>query len=208
MGRKNSFNPNALILLIITCVAVFTVFVAETLLEDKIAHNKQGSTIKLLEGLMPYPYDNDLLADKITITLPTYFGTQESATIYRAMLDEEPVGVVFSPIKASGYNAMIDIAVGIKEDGVITGVRILAHRETAGLGDGIDQDKSDWISSFTGRSLDNTEKQRWAVRKDGGEFDQLSGATLSPRAVIHAVQYTLNYYALNKDWLYSQQRIK
>jgi len=85
---------------------------------------------------------------------------------------------------------------------VITGVRVLGHKETEDLGDGIDQNKSDWIFSFDGRSLRNTEKALWAVKKEGGDFDQLSGATISTRAVIHAVEYTLNYYETNKERLY------
>ena len=92
----------------------------------------------------------------------------------------------------------MEIAIGIQYDGTLTGVRIRQHRETPGLGDQVHQDNSPWIFGFYGHSLTGTPREGWAVKKDGGVFDQLSGATSSQRAVIRAVEHTLNYYQANR----------
>jgi electron transport complex protein RnfG len=107
------------------------------------------------------------------------------------------------PVSTPGYKGKIKLAIGVSYDGVISGVRIIEHQETEGLGDNIDQDKSDWITNFNKRSLSNTSNDAWAVINDGGEFDQISGATISPRSVINTVKNTLDYYEIKRDNLYN-----
>jgi electron transport complex protein RnfG len=96
------------------------------------------------------------------------------------------------------------LLVGIHVDGSLSGVRVVAHRETPGLGDAIEEERSDWILGFTGKSLQNPSLQQWAVKKDGGAFDQLTGATITPRAVVKAVRQALLYYQDKKDALFAQ----
>ena len=148
-------------------------------------------TLPILEigaEVLPLEHDNDLPADRLSVDMPTYFGTDAATDVYRVRFGGEPVGVIFSPVRARGYNGMMELAIGIRYDGTLGGVRILQHRETQGLGDQVHQDNSPWILGFNGRSLANTPEDGWAVETDGGIFDHISGATSSQRAVLRAVE--------------------
>lgn len=106
----------------------------------------------------------------------------------------QPAGYIAS-LSSGGYGGPIRLLLGVDGTGAITGVRVLSHSETPGLGDLIEHSKSRWIDSFNGHSLANTSTQQWAVRKDGGEFDQFTGATITPRAVVTGVHHALNQIA-------------
>jgi len=136
-------------------------------------------------------YDNDLLADRIEVRDPELLGTDASVPVYRARLAGRPVAVIIESVAPDGYSGSIRLLVGVAPDGRLLGVRALQHRETPGLGDAIEERRSDWIRSFDGRSLGDPPPGRWKVRKDGGDFDQLTGATVTPRAVVAAVRNTL-----------------
>jgi len=181
---------------IIALVCSLIIFVTDMFTRERIALNKQMSAIRMIEAVMPLLHDNNLYEDRMEVA-------ELSTTVYRARQGERKTGLVFMPLSANGYNGKIEIAVGISYDGILTGVRIIEQRESDGLGDNIHQDKSDWINGFDQRSLLNTENKAWAVKNDGGDFDQLSGATISPRAVINAVKNILHYYDLNRDNLYN-----
>ena len=94
--------------------------------------------------------------------------------------------------------------IGVYADGTLAGVRVLAHKETPGLGDGIDEKHSPWILAFTGKSLENPLLDRWKVKKDGGVFDQFTGATITPRAVVKATQRFLEYVQTHQDVLFAK----
>jgi len=136
-------------------------------------------------------YDNDLLADRIEVRDPELLGTDASLPVYRARLAGRPVAAVLETVAPDGYSGSIRLLVGVTPDGRLLGVRVLQHQETPGLGDAIEERRSDWIRSFDGRSLGRPSTARWKVRKDGGDFDQLTGATVTPRAVVAAVRNTL-----------------
>jgi electron transport complex protein RnfG len=138
-------------------------------------------------------YDNDLLADRIEVRDPELLGTDASVPVYRARLADRPVAAILEPVAPDGYSGPIRLLVAVQPDGRLLGVRVLAHRETPGLGDAIEERRSDWIHSFDGRSLEDPPMPRWKVRKDGGDFDQLTGATVTPRAVVSAVRNTLEF---------------
>jgi electron transport complex protein RnfG len=138
-------------------------------------------------------YDNDLLADRIEVRDPELLGTDASVPVYRARLAGRPVAAILEPVAPDGYSGPIRLLVAVQPDGRLLGVRVLAHRETPGLGDAIEERRSDWIHSFDGRSLEDPPMPRWKVRKDGGDFDQLTGATVTPRAVVSAVRNTLEF---------------
>ena len=112
---------------------------------------------------------------------------------------------IFNAIAPDGYNGRIHLLVGVYVDGRIAGVRVVKHAETPGLGDAIEVRKSSWILGFDGKSLDRPEPTRWAVRRDGGEFDQLTGATITRRAVVAAVRNTLLYYRQNAAMIFRRQ---
>lgn len=177
------------------------------LTHERIAENERRSLLAgLHEILPPESHDNDLQADTLQIRDPELLGTQEAVTAYRAYRDGEPVGVLFPVVAPDGYGGPIRLLVGIRADGTLAGVRVIAHRETPGLGDKIELARSDWIRSFTGKSLNNPPRKDWAVRKDGGAFDQFTGATVTPRAVVEAVEKALVYFQRHRRELFSAQR--
>ena len=172
------------------------------LTNDRIASNRDAAQLKLISELIRDPYINDPLQDMIIVSDSNFFNGDSQVGIYRARNAAGPVGVVFMPVIAVGYNGPVTLAVGVTYAGTLTGVRVHMQSETEGLGDNIHQDNSDWIQGFNGLSLGSVSLDGWALKSDGGEFDQLSGATISPRGVIRAVKSTLDYYDLYKQDLY------
>lgn len=171
--------------------------------QPKIQQAQQASLTQLLNQVMPASqYDNNLLEDTKTVTEPEYLGSTEPMTIYRARLNGEPAGLVVETVAPNGYNGNIRLIVGVFADGRVAGVRVISHRETPGLGDKIELRKDDWILSFNGKTLTENNVNRWAVKRDRGEFDQFTGATITPRAVVGAVKLTLDYVNRHKQDLY------
>lgn len=138
-------------------------------------------------------YDNALLNDTIQVTAPAYLNTNDPVTVYRARKNGQPVALILITHAPDGYNGDIKIMLAVYEDGRIAGVRVLKHKETPGLGDKIELKKSNWILGFNGVKLRDDNANLWAVRKDGGGFDQFTGATITPRAVIKAVKNALQF---------------
>ncbi|MFA6699189.1 MAG: electron transport complex subunit RsxG [Thiomicrospira sp.] len=162
--------------------------------QPKIAEAERQALLQTINQVMPAErYNNDLLADYKTVIEPDFFDTDQPIQIYRARLDNQPAGLVVETIAPNGYSGNIHILVGVLPDGHISGVRVLKHRETPGLGDKIELRKADWILSFNGKNLTEDNAERWAVKRDRGEFDQFTGATITPRAVVGAVRNTLHF---------------
>jgi electron transport complex protein RnfG len=111
-------------------------------------------------------------------------------------------------VAPDGYSGKIRFIIAIQHDGAISGVRVVKHKETPGLGDYIDAAKSSWIKNFDGISLDNTAERDWKVKKDGGKFDYMAGATITPRAVVKATHKAAQYFAQHRDELFAQQAAK
>jgi electron transport complex protein RnfG len=118
------------------------------------------------------------------------------------------VAAIISTVAPQGYNGNIYLLVAIRYSGKLAGVRVVKHRETPGLGDAIDEKRSDWISSFDNKSLQNPAPKDWKVKRDGGVFDQFTGATITPRAVVDAVYKTLQYFEKHRDELFTKQEVK
>lgn len=146
----------------------------------------------MLEQVLPSSlYNNNLLEEAISVNeLQQQFG---SDTLYIAKQDDQVVGYAFMVAK-EGYSGQIKLIMGLDDSGTILGVRVISHTETPGLGDKIELAKSDWIKSFNHKSLTNTSRSNWAVKKDGGQFDQFTGATITPRAVVKAIVSGLDFY--------------
>lgn len=173
--------------------------------EERIAENQRQTLLHTLEALIPADsHDNDLIADAIQVTVPE-LDPRKPMSLYRARKRGKPVAAILSPVAPDGYNGEIRLLVAIKADGTLAGVRVIAHRETPGLGDPIEENKSSWILGFNGLSLDHPPESMWAVQRDGGAFDQFAGATITPRAVVKAVRKTLAYFELNKTALFNEQ---
>lgn len=172
---------------------------------DVIAENQRQQLLRTLNEVLPQgSYDNDPAQDVITVRSRELLGTSKDVAVYRARRDGDPTAVVLTPIAPDGYNGDIGLLVAIEtQSDTLTGVRVLFHKETPGLGDWIELEKSDWILSFNGYSLDNPDELGWRVEKDGGIFDQVTGATITPRALVKAVYNTLQYYDRHKAELFA-----
>lgn len=170
---------------------------------EAIVENERQVLLRNLYALLPPArLDNDIAGDTLQLPAAALLGTELTTTAYRARRQGEPVAVIFNSIAPDGYNGKIHLLVGVNVDGSLAGVRVIKHAETPGLGDGIEIRKSPWIKGFDGRSLDNPGTAGWRVRRDGGEFDQLTGATITPRAIVAAVRKTLLYYRQNADMIF------
>ena len=192
-----------IILLMFAIIGTTLVAVTYEGTRDQIAANERATLLRKLHRLIaPEQHDNVLLEDTLAVRDVTLLGTDEPVTVYRARRDGKPVSLVIETIAPDGYSGTIRLLVGINTDGSLSGVRVVGHRETPGLGDAIDETRSDWIHVFDGKSLDNPEAAGWAVRKDGGSFDQLTGATITPRAVVKAVRNALLYYRQHQETLF------
>lgn len=164
-----------------------------------IADAQRRSALEALGVVLPADrYDNDPLADTVTIAAPAWLG-REATVLQRARLRGEPSALVLPVTAPDGYGGPIDLLVAVDADGRVLGVRVTAHRETPGLGDDIEARRSDWIGRFTGRALGDPPEDRWGVRRDGGDFDQFAGATVTPRAVVEAVQRALGFVRVHGD---------
>jgi electron transport complex protein RnfG len=168
----------------------------------RIADNERQALLDQLHVLVPSQYiDNDLLADVIEVSAPQQLGTA-TTRVYRARRDGEPFAAVMSPVITQGYSGPIQLIVAVRADGSLAGARVLSHRETPGLGDKIEVERSPWMLGFAGRSLGDPPPSGWKVKRDGGVFDQFTGATITPRAVVSGVKSALEYYAGHRDALF------
>ncbi len=170
--------------------------------KEPIAKSEAAARINLFHQVIEDDrYDNDVLNDTVTIAPSLLLGNKKSSTASIARVDGETVAVILEAIAHDGYSGDIILLVAINRDGSISGVRVIKHTETPGLGDYIDIVKSDWIKLFDGESLSKTSSANWGVKKDGGHFDYMAGATITPRAVIKAVHKALQYFEENKTML-------
>ena len=153
------------------------------LTRDTIQLNEAQRTAKLLAYVTP---KTEHPAVETTVQI-----NGETQRLWQVLNGEEVIAVVLPVTAKGGYSGDIDMLVGIDRQQRISGVRVTRHRETPGLGDKIDTGRGDWIESFNERSLDDPSLEQWAVKKDGGHFDQFTGATITPRAVVRGVRDSL-----------------
>jgi len=189
-----------------TIAAICTALVAVTyhLTVDRIAANDKALLEQSLQpALSGVFYDSGVSESRLVIEPPHELPGSEAALIYRVYANEEPVAALFVVTARDGFSGPIRILLGVDVDGVVTGIRILRHRETPGLGEKIVSSRSDWVQQFAGRSLGDPTLTGWAIHGDGGEFDQLTGASVTPRAVIKAMRDTLIYFVAHKDEIFA-----
>jgi len=179
------------------------VVVTEKATRQKILDNERQTLLNAIHLIIPEAkYNNDILADTITISASDSLATTQPTTVYRARINNEATAAIFTSVAPDGYSGKIQLLVGVYQNGDLAGVRVINHKETPGLGDKIDARKSTWIDQFSGLSLTKPELTRWKVKKDGGDFDQFTGATITPRAVVKAVKNALLYYDQHHDELF------
>lgn len=198
---KHSLRTAAILLaftLFGTAVLAFTFEATRAIIE----RNHQAAKRALIGEILPQRYyDNDLLANTFELPPQPLLGTTGPSIAYRAVRAGVLSAVVLEAIAPDGYSGKIRLLIAILANGEIAGVRVLAHSETPGLGDYIEKKKSDWIEIFRTSSLARFKEREWQVKKDGGRFDYVTGATITPRAIVKAVHNALQYYALNQAQL-------
>ncbi len=166
---------------------------------DEIALRLAEDLQKSLQQVIPEQYyNNDLLDDKVLIASEDDAVGSKETTVYVARKDGKVSAVSFMLVAAGGYSGDISLIMGVNRQGDILGVRVIAHAETPGLGDKVELEKSDWILDFNGKSLQSVRIKQWQVKKDGGEFDQFSGATITPRAIVRSVYQGLRFFEQHK----------
>lgn len=206
MRLGESITRNSVLLAIFAVLT--TLLIASTYLStrDRIAMEKRHAEEKALLQIVPRErHDNSMLDETIPVgAQSTGLGLREDKRIYIARQGGEVVAAIIPATAPDGYTGEIDLIVGINTDGTIAGVRALAHKETPGLGDKVDIRKSDWVLGFNGRSLTNPDLSGWAVKKDRGVFDQFTGATITPRAVVAATLRALQFAEANRAQLFDE----
>ena len=193
---RQSMIRNSLLLAVFALVTALILAATYNSTADRIAAAERLNAQKALLQIVPLSrHNNDLLTDISAIDESHWqaLGLKNGGDIHLAKQDGKTVAIIIPAIAPDGYSGDIKMIVGVNVDGSIAGVRILSHTETPGLGDKIDLKKSDWITFFDGKSLTNPVGSNWAVKKDGGEFDQLTGATITPRAVINQIKRALQF---------------
>lgn len=169
-----------------------------------IAESEKRAKLALIGQILPTNlYDNDIIKEAAQLPPAAELGTAEPTLLYRARKEGKPVAAVLEAVAPDGYAGKIRLLIAIKASGDISGVRVVFHKETPGLGDYIDVAKSDWIKHFDGASLSKYAENEWKVKKDGGSFDYMTGATITPRAVVKAVHKALVYFSANRDRIFN-----
>jgi len=184
----NSMQKNGLLLAAFAVVATSLVIGVQVLTEDKIARQQQQQVLRTLNQLIPPAlHDNDLYQSCRLLQDPA-LGSTKPQPLYRAWVNDEPTALAAEIVAPDGYSGAIRLLLAIQPNGEVLGVRTLRHQETPGLGDKIEIQKSDWIKSFAEKRVRGEDDNRWAVQRDSGMFDQFTGATITPRAVVSAVK--------------------
>ncbi len=199
----SSVSKNAKVLALFAVIATAIVGLVNEATKGRIIAQEQAQLLKVLHSIIPPKlHNNDIYNDCKIITDPL-LGNKEQ-TAYLAKYNNKPIAAAITATAPDGYNGNINLIVAINTNGRISGVRILKHQETPGLGDKIEERKSTWIIRFSGKILPEENDNQWAVRKDGGMFDQFTGATITPRAVVKAVKKVALYFKSHQQSLFEQ----
>ena len=190
--KNSTIIKSGLLMFIFTLACVFIVSLAEKNTKDRIEINEQQLLIKRLNEIVT-EYDNPILSESFDRNINLH-GIEQTVTIFPAKNNNKVFAYLVEHTYPNGYNGNIRLLTGISIEGELLGVRVINHKETPGLGDKIETRKSDWIKSFTGLSLNQPEKSKWKVKRDGGFFDQFTGATITPRAIVTAAYQILDYF--------------
>lgn len=189
---------------VISIVAAVLVTGSYEISYERIEENRRARLLNTLhEVLDPASHDNDLTKTRLTVRDPELLGATKPVDVFIATRSNQPVAAIFSSIAPRGYNGPIALLVAISADGSVSGVRVTDHNETPGLGDAVEIEKTDWVLGFEGTTLTSPAAADWTVGQDGGSFDAITGATVTPRAVVNGVRRTLLYFERHKEELFS-----
>lgn len=187
-------------------LAIGALTVVDYLTQTPIAKARAAAERAALAVVLPPAlYDNDPIEDSILVRAPHWLGRDEPARIWRGRFGAAPSALALETTAPEGYSGRIELLLGVDADGRVTAARVTRHAETPGLGDPIERERSDWIDAFEGRALDDPALARWTVRREGGEFDQFSGATITPRAVARGLGRTLAFLQRHGDAIWAAE---
>lgn len=205
----NSISRNGLMLALFALVCTGLVATTFVLTAEDIKQAELANKFKVLNQVIPDElHDNNLAEHCIWAQDDHLLGGSKPQQAYIATLNQQATAIAIETTAPNGYTGNIDIIVGINRQGEVLGVRVLQHKETPGLGDKIERRKSDWVDSFIGKTVAGRKDPNWAVRKDGGQFDQFTGATITPRAVVSAVKNAVLFYQANGDMLLDTESMR
>jgi electron transport complex protein RnfG len=201
----STISRNSFLLAAFAIVCTAAIATVNQLTKPMIAKQEQMALIKTINQLIPEDaYDNDIFASCFLVSDDNLLGKGQTQPVFVAKKANKPVALMLESSTFKGYAGEIKLAIGIFADGKVAGVRVIRHTETPGLGDKIQTNKSDWIYSFNNRDYQEANNARWEVKKNGGDIDAFTGATITPRAVTLAVKDALIYFAKNKEQLFKQ----
>ena len=193
----------ALNLLFFTVIGTALLATTYQLTHEPIARSEEQEKLRLVTQIAPASlYDNDIIKDTADLAADKFLGNDDTTVAYIGRLKGEPSIAVLQVIAPDGYSGKIGLIISIHSDGKVGGVRVISHKETPGLGDYIEIARSKWITGFDGTSLESIKDSDWKVKKDGGQFDYMAGATITPRAVVKAVHKALQYFAQHRDEIF------
>ena len=196
-------------LLFFTLIGTSLLAITYQLTHDTIARSEENEKLKLIAQIVPTAaFDNDIVKDTAQVAADELLGNKETTVAYLGRLKTRPSIGVLQVIAPDGYSGKINLIIAIHSDGRIGGVRVVSHKETPGLGDYIEIAKNSWITGFNDTSLDTHKDGDWKVKKDGGKFDYMAGATITPRAIVKAVHKALQYHAQHRDEMFAQANSK
>ncbi|MDN5502004.1 MAG: electron transport complex subunit RsxG [Shewanella sp.] len=202
---NNPMIKNGLLLALFALLCTGLVAVVNQQTFDEIKLQQQKELMGILHQLIPDElHDNELTAQCTLLQNREALGTEDALPAYIATAAGKPVAIALEAIAPDGYNGNIKLIVGINTQGEVLGVRTLSHQETPGLGDKIELRKSDWVTKFVGKVLTSEDDKQWQVQKDGGDFDQFTGATITPRAYVKAVKRAVWYFTQHQTEIFSQ----
>jgi Na+-translocating ferredoxin:NAD+ oxidoreductase subunit G len=207
--NKNSvvfgISKNSLLLGTFALVTTTLLAITADFTKDRIAKAEREAQQKALFDIVPRAtHDNDMLVDTLKVPQDAWqsLGLKNGGDIHLARKANETIAVIIPAIAPDGYSGDISMIVGVNVDGSIAGVRIINHHETPGLGDLIELKKTSWILSFNGKSINIPITTQWNVKKDGGDFDQFAGATITPRAVVQQIHRVLAFVESHREALF------
>lgn len=201
---KKSILNNGMILTGFALATTAMIALTFTGTKDKIEQQLVQKRLSILNAIIPAEsYDNDIHRDCTIAVNEEFLGTDQPHAVYLARKQNQPVAMAIETTAPNGYSGKIELIVGVDLEGKVSGVRVLDHKETPGLGDKIELRVSDWITSFTGKTVTDNNLDDWQVKKEGGQFDQFTGATITPRAVVNAVKNAALFAKQNQSKLFN-----
>ncbi|MDO6426716.1 electron transport complex subunit RsxG [Thalassotalea sp. 1_MG-2023] len=201
---RKAIEKNAKLLAIFAIACTALVAFVDFLTRDTIAQQQQQNLIKSLAQVVNSNAHSNNMSEACVLLNDESIG-ETAQKAYLGFYNEQPSAIAMTITAPDGYNGNITLLIGMNIDGMVTGIRTLSHQETPGLGDKIEQRKSDWVLSFDGKSLEGENDPQWAVKKDGGSFDQFTGATITPRAIVNASKRAIIYFKSHKNDIFTSQ---